>query len=63
MELSLSLWCYLFQGPLVLWVPELDISIGPSAGEDGAGCVGSEGEGIDGGGDIVHESTSVDLHG
>lgn len=47
----------------MLWVPELDISVSPSAGEDRAGSVGYECEGIDGGRDVVDESTSVDLHG
>lgn len=54
---------YLFQGPVVLWVPELDISVSPSAGEDWAGGVWCECKGIDGGRDVVDESTSVNLHG
>lgn len=54
---------YLFQGPVVLWVPELNISVSPSAGEHWAGGVRCECEGIDSGRNVVDESTSVDLHG
>jgi hypothetical protein len=62
-ELHLGVRGYLFYCPVVLGVPELNISIGPAASKQGAGCGGREGEGVDGRRHIVDKPAPVDFHG
>lgn len=54
---------YLFHGPIVLGVPEFNISIGSATCQQGTGCSGGKGEGIDSRRHIVNKPAPVDFHG
>lgn len=54
---------YLLQSPFVLWVPDFNVSIGPSTCHHWLGCVGCKGQCIDGRRSVVHETAAVYFHG